>query len=109
MLIIYQHQYFLISNLFKFYFKIKIFVFFSYKVSSETVQLVFLPIRIYYRLIRLIYGKNLNPFKDIKEGLHPIALFYKTNQLYLRILIKIPYYFIGIFISFILIKYFICK
>ncbi|CAF1278588.1 unnamed protein product [Adineta steineri] len=34
----------------------------SYKTSSNTIQLGFLPIRLYYRLTRMIYGKTYNPF-----------------------------------------------
>ncbi|CAF1540671.1 unnamed protein product, partial [Adineta steineri] len=56
----------------------------SYKTSSNTIQLGFLPIRLYYRLARMIYGKSYNPFGDIQYGLHPVAKFYKDYQKQLR-------------------------
>ncbi|CAF1584213.1 unnamed protein product [Didymodactylos carnosus] len=51
----------------------------NYKVSSSTVQFVFTPIRIYYHLMRWIYGNGYIPFAHIQQGLHPIPAFYKKN------------------------------
>lgn len=64
----------------------------SYKVSAETVHLVFTPIRWYYRLARWLFGAEYQPFVEVKEGLHPIAGFYKTYQGALRVLVKSPRY-----------------
>ncbi|CAF1119041.1 unnamed protein product [Adineta steineri] len=77
----------------------------SYQVSSDTVQFVFLPIRLYYRLTRWIYGNNYSPFKEIKEGLHPIAQFYKDYQDKLRFLVKSPKYICSTIIIMMLIKF----
>ncbi|CAF1562050.1 unnamed protein product [Adineta ricciae] len=65
----------------------------SYKVSSDTVQFVFFPVRIYYRLTRWIYGEKYIPFTEIIDGLHPIAQMYKEYQSFLRFLVRLPEYF----------------
>ncbi|CAF1185811.1 unnamed protein product [Adineta steineri] len=62
----------------------------NYKVSSTTLQLVFLPIRIYYHITRWIYGNKYNPFIEVHEGLHPISYFYKQQQVKIRFLLKLP-------------------
>lgn len=59
---------------------------YSYKVSADTVHLVFTPIRLYYRLTRFLFGEDYKPFKEVKEGLHPIPGFYKRHQATLRFL-----------------------
>ncbi|CAF4263302.1 unnamed protein product, partial [Adineta steineri] len=80
----------------------------NYKASSATLQLVFLPIRIYYHITRWIYGDKYNPFVEIQEGLHPISHFYKEQQAKIRFLLKLPKpFFSTIIIVFIL--YFIQK
>lgn len=65
---------------------------FSYKVSPGTVQFVFFPIRIYYRLTKYLLGENYDPFEEREQGIHPIAQFYKDNQAILRVLVKSPFY-----------------
>ena len=67
---------------------------FSYKVSAETVHMVFAPIRWYYRWARFVFGSEYQPFVEVKEGLHPIAGFYKTYQGALRVLVKSPRYMV---------------
>ncbi|CAF1134440.1 unnamed protein product [Adineta steineri] len=63
----------------------------NYKASSATLQLGFLPIRIYYHITRFIYGNKYNPFVEIQEGLHPIPHFYKQQQVKLRFFVlKLP-------------------
>jgi len=64
----------------------------NYKVSADTVHLVFTPIRWYYRLTRYLFGDQYQPFDEVKVGLHPIAGFYKTYQGPLRVLVKSPRY-----------------
>ncbi|CAF1130997.1 unnamed protein product [Adineta steineri] len=74
-----------------------------YKTSSDTIHFVFLPIPVYYRLTRLIYGKDYNPFGDIQYGLHPVAKFYKDYQKQLRFLFHTSKYILPtIFIYFIM-------
>ncbi|CAF1368176.1 unnamed protein product [Adineta steineri] len=62
----------------------------SYKLSSASLQLTFLPIRIYYHVTRWIYGNNYKPFLEIQEGLHPVPHFYKQQQVKIRFLLKLP-------------------
>lgn len=64
----------------------------SYKVSADTVHLVFTPIRWYYRLSRYVFGDDYQPFDEVKVGLHPVAGFYKEYQGALRVLVKSPRY-----------------
>ncbi|CAF4218339.1 unnamed protein product, partial [Adineta steineri] len=65
----------------------------NYKVSSATVQLGFLPIRVYYHITRWMYGNNYNPFVEIQDGLHPIPHFYKQQQAKIRfIFLEFPIY-----------------
>ncbi len=60
---------------------------FSYYVSPIHLHRFFAPIRIYYHLMRSIFGKNYNPFEtNTKEGLHPLFVFLKSNQKIFRII-----------------------
>jgi hypothetical protein len=44
-----------------------------------------MPMRVYYRLMRWYFGKSHNPFEtNIKEGLHPVAAFYKRYSVTIR-------------------------
>ncbi len=63
-----------------------------------------MPIRIYYRLMRWIFGNDYDPFKtDMKEGLHPIPTFLKKYHLIIRIIYYAPMYILPtLFIPFIL-------
>lgn len=64
----------------------------SYKVSADTIHLVFAPVRWYYRLMRALFGDTYQPFDEIKQGVHPIASLYKKYQGPLRLLVKSPRY-----------------
>ncbi|CAF4173055.1 unnamed protein product [Adineta steineri] len=78
----------------------------NYKVSSRTVHLVFIPIRIYYHMTRWIYGNNYNPFVEIEEGLHPIPHFYKQQQAKMRfVFLKFPKYLFSTIIVAIIIHF----
>ncbi|CAF0901329.1 unnamed protein product [Adineta steineri] len=78
----------------------------NYKVSSRTVHLVFIPIRIYYHMTRWIYGNNYNPFVEIEEGLHPIPYFYKQQQAKMRfVFLKFPKYLFSTIIIIIIIHF----
>lgn len=72
-----------------------IFVLFSNRASHTTLQRVFTPIRVDYRLMRWLFGNNYNPFEtDIKIGLHPIPIFLQKHHLKIRIIYYSPRYII---------------
>jgi hypothetical protein len=106
LLIIFQHLVFLTGIFYLIKKSNFYFVLFSYKVSSDTIQFVYTPIRIYYRLTRFIYGKDFKPFSEIEEGLHPIPEFYAKHQAFLRFLLLesprfiLPTLFIAIIIHY---------
>jgi hypothetical protein len=79
--------------LFKFIFKnlnLSLFLF-SHRVSSHSLQRIFTPIRIYYLLMRWIFGKTYDPFETkIKEGLHPLPAFLKQNESLIRFIHLTP-------------------
>jgi hypothetical protein len=57
----------------------------SYRVSQHSFQHAFMPVRVYYRLMRWYFGKTHNPFEtNIKEGLHPVVAFYKQYNVTIR-------------------------
>ena len=65
----------------------------SHRASPDTLQRVFTPIRVYYRLMRWIYGQNYDPFTtNITEGLHPIPEFLKQNDFWIRVAYYTPIY-----------------
>jgi hypothetical protein len=58
---------------------------FSHRALPNTLHRVFTPIRIYYRVMRWIFGKNYDPFEtNIKEGLHPLPAFLKAHDFPIR-------------------------
>ena len=77
---------------------------FSYRASPNTLQRVFLPIRVYYRLMRWFYGNDYDPFEtEMKEGLHPIPIFLKKHDFEIRVIYYAPLHILQtLFIVFIL-------
>jgi len=75
----------------------------SYRVSPNTLQRVFTPIRVYYHVMRWIFGKNYDPFEtDLKVGLHPLPSFLKQHELEIRIICYSLMYIVPtLFIAFI--------
>nr|AEN94435.1 hedgehog/Hint domain protein [Philodina roseola] len=69
------------------------FIFISLAVTHDQLQLVFLPIRMYYLLAKWIYGNASNLFAtEVKHGLHPLIVFLLKQQRTLRIfLVLIPW------------------
>jgi hypothetical protein len=66
---------------------------FSHRASSNTLQRVFTPIRVYYHLMRWIFGKDYDPFETkMKEGLHPIPVFLKKYHFPIRVIYYAPMY-----------------
>ncbi|CAF0906505.1 unnamed protein product [Adineta steineri] len=62
----------------------------SYGVLPEILHRVFTPIRIYYYLMRWLFGNNYNPFEsNITYGLHPLPAFLKANETTIRFLYNI--------------------
>lgn len=47
----------------------------SYDVSPETLQRAFGPVRVYYRLMRRLYGAKKKPFET--DDIHPLIVYYK--------------------------------
>lgn len=74
----------------------------SYKASADAVHFVFTPIRVYYRVTRYLFGENYQPFEEVREGLHPIAGFYKKYQAAIRILVKSSRYILTSALAFII-------
>ncbi|CAF1021060.1 unnamed protein product [Adineta steineri] len=59
----------------------------SYEVLPEILHRVFTPIRMYYYLMRWLFGNNYNPFEsNITNGLHPLPAFLKANETTIRFL-----------------------
>ncbi|CAF1035788.1 unnamed protein product [Adineta steineri] len=53
----------------------------SYRLSQNSFQHAFMPVRVYYHVMRWYFGKTYNPFEtNIKEGLHPVVAFYKQHS-----------------------------
>ncbi|CAF1678589.1 unnamed protein product, partial [Adineta ricciae] len=66
----------------------------SHRASPQTLHHIFAPIRVYYRIMRTIYGTNYDPFATaIKDGLHPVPRFLKKFHLLVRIVYFVPKYF----------------
>lgn len=65
----------------------------SYRASPDTLQRVFTPFRVYYRLARWLRGENFNPFEtNEKEGLHPVPIFLKEHNMKIRFVYYAPLY-----------------
>lgn len=61
----------------------------SYGVTHDELQILFLPIRFYYRFSRWIYGQHYNPFAtNVKEGRHPIISLFVAYQKSIRTFLK---------------------
>ena len=53
----------------------------SYRASPRHVHNAFIPVRVYYHLMRMIYGKTYDPFgSDGLDGLHPLLESMKYHQ-----------------------------
>ena len=65
---------------------------FRYETSFETIQRVFLPVRVYYQLSRWMFGNDYNPYGYSSEEVHPVSLFYQKVVARLRFVIEIPIY-----------------
>ncbi|CAF0895358.1 unnamed protein product [Adineta steineri] len=62
----------------------------SYGALPEILHRVFTPIRIYYYLMRWLFGNNYDPFEsNITYGLHPLPAFLKANKTTIRFLYNI--------------------
>jgi hypothetical protein len=80
---------------------------FSHRASPNTLQRVFTPIRVYYRLLRWMYGNEYDPFETkIKEGLHPIPAFLKQHESMIRIIYYTPQYLLPTLFIIFIIHYF---
>lgn len=62
----------------------------SYQVPQESFQHIFLPVRVYYRVMRWCLGDGYDPFAtEVKEGLHPVVSFYKRYASEIRVITMI--------------------
>ncbi|CAF4548875.1 unnamed protein product [Rotaria socialis] len=58
----------------------------SFHATHDTLHRVFAPIRMYYYITRWFYSDSYNPFEtNIKEGLHPLAVFILKNDIPIRL------------------------
>ena len=56
---------------------------------------MFAPFRVYYRVMRWLFGKNYNPYEtDVQEGLHPVPVWLKKHDMEIRVLYYAPVYVI---------------
>ena len=59
----------------------------SYQVSQQSFQHIFLPVRVYYQVMRWCLGDGYDPFAtEVKEGLHPVVSFYKRYASEIRVI-----------------------
>lgn len=57
----------------------------SLGVTHEQLQQVFLPIRLYYRLTKWMFGDSYSPFApEVKNGVHPLIVILLAHQKSIR-------------------------